>query len=102
MEQGFLVRIAEADRVVLGPHLIRLVRHADVGRVLVDVARESLHALDDSLRETVTLSVVASDGDLDLDYQVDAPRQIRPRDWVGQRFPLHASSSASGCSPRDG
>jgi DNA-binding IclR family transcriptional regulator len=40
----------------------------------------------------VTLSVVAPDGDLDLVYQVDAPAQLRPQNWVGRRFPLHASS----------
>jgi DNA-binding IclR family transcriptional regulator len=41
----------------------------------------------------VTLSVVAPDGGLDLVSQVDAPAQLRPQSWVGQRFPLHASAS---------
>ena len=26
-------------------------------------------------------------------HQVDAPAQLRPQSWVGQRFPLHASAS---------
>jgi DNA-binding IclR family transcriptional regulator len=46
-----------------------------------------------TLRETVTLSVVAPDGGLDVVHQVDAPAQLRPHSWVGQRFPLHASAS---------
>jgi len=41
----------------------------------------------------VTLSVVAPDGGLDLVCQVDAPAQLRPRSWLGQRFPLHASAT---------
>jgi DNA-binding IclR family transcriptional regulator len=41
----------------------------------------------------VTLSVVAPDGGLALVSQVDAPAQLRPQSWVGQRFPLHTSAS---------
>ena len=36
---------------------------------------------------------VDGDGDLDLVVQVDAPAQLRPQSWVGQRFALHASAS---------
>jgi DNA-binding IclR family transcriptional regulator len=61
--------------------------------VLVDLAQAWLDELAAELRETVTLSIVASDGHLDVVHQIDGPYQMRPRDWVGQRFPLHASSS---------
>ena len=33
------------------------------------------------------------DDDIDFIHQVDGPRLIGGRWWVGQRFPLHASSS---------
>ena len=91
-EEGFLLRVG-GDRVVLGPELLALVRGADESGVVVELAREPLRDLAERVRETVTLSLVARDDQLDLVDQVYGPRQIRPRDWVGQRFPLHASSS---------
>jgi DNA-binding IclR family transcriptional regulator len=57
------------------------------------VSRPIIGDLVATVRETVTLSVVAPDGGLDLVDQVDAPAQLRPRSWVGQRFPLHTSAS---------
>jgi len=57
------------------------------------VSRPVIADLVETVRETVTLSVVAADGGLDLVSQVDAPHQLRPRSWVGQRFPLHASAT---------
>jgi DNA-binding IclR family transcriptional regulator len=71
--EGLLLRVPQADRVLLGPEL--------VGELCAAV------------RETVTLSVLAPDGGLDLVHQVDGPHHLVPRSWVGQRFPLHASSS---------
>lgn len=92
-EEGFLLRPGAGDRVVLGPGLVVLARAATAGTVLVDLARGRLEELAAGLRETVTLSIVASDRNLDVVHQIDGPYQMRPRDWVGQRFPLHASSS---------
>ena len=91
--EGVLVRVPAADRVLLGPELIRLAREVDVGTVLLELARPSLGELSEAVRETVTLSVIASDGGLDLVHQVDGPQHLVPRSWLGQRFPLHASSS---------
>jgi DNA-binding IclR family transcriptional regulator len=56
-------------------------------------ARGRLSELADAVRETVTLSVVAPDGGLDLVDQVAGPHHLVPRSWLGQQFPLHASSS---------
>ncbi|MGH2895356.1 MAG: IclR family transcriptional regulator [Solirubrobacteraceae bacterium] len=91
--EGFLLRVPGADRVLLGPELLRLAREADVGAVLRELARRPLALLSETLRETVTLSVIGADGDLDLIHQVDGPHHLVPRSWIGQRFPLHASSS---------
>lgn len=91
--EGFLLRVPGADRVLLGPELLRLAREADVGALLRELARGPLAELSHTLRETVTLSVIGSDGDLDVIHQVDGPHHLVPRSWIGRRFPLHASSS---------
>lgn len=92
-QEGLLLRVPEADRVLLGPELVRLARRVDMGTLLREVARGPLGELREAVRETVTLSVVAPDGGLDLVYQVDGPQHLVPRSWTGQRFPIHASSS---------
>ena len=92
-QEGFLVRVPGDDRVLLGPELLRLARGTDEQLLLREVSRPVLADLVDAIRETVTLSVVAPDGGLDVVTQVDAPAQLRPQSWVGQRFPLHASAS---------
>jgi len=92
-QEGFLLRIPGDDRVLLGPELLRLARNTDEQLLLREVSRPIISDLVATLRETVTLSVVAPDGGLDLVSQVDAPAQLRPQSWVGQRFPLHASAS---------
>src|SRR5919107_887930 len=92
-QEGLLLRVPEADRVLLGPELVRLARQVDMGTLVREVARGRLGELREAVRETVTLSVVAPDGSLELVHQVDGPQHLVPRSWVGQRFPLHASSS---------
>jgi DNA-binding IclR family transcriptional regulator len=64
-----------------------------MGSVLRELAGPRLGELSEALRETVTLSVIAPDGGLDLVHQVDGPQHLVPRSWLGKRFPLHASSS---------
>ena len=91
--EGLLIRIPKEDRVLLGPELLRLARQIDVGSLLREVSRGRLDELSEDLGETVTLSVVAPDGELDIVYQVSGPQHLVPRSWLGQRFALHASSS---------
>jgi DNA-binding IclR family transcriptional regulator len=92
-QEGLLLRVPEADRVLLGPELVRLARQVDMATLVREVARGRLGELREAVRETVTLSVVTPDGSLELVHQVDGPQHLVPRSWVGQRFPLHASSS---------
>jgi DNA-binding IclR family transcriptional regulator len=92
-QEGFLLRIPGDDRVLLGPELLRLARSTDEQLLLREASRPIVGDLVATVRETATLSVVAPDGGLDVVYQVDAPAQLRPQSWVGQRFPLHASAS---------
>ena len=92
-QEGFLLRIPGDDRVLLGPELLRLARNTDEQLLLREVSGPIIGELVAIIRETVTLSVIAPDGGLDVVHQVDAPAQLRPQSWVGQRFPLHASAS---------
>ncbi len=91
--EGLLIRTPDEDRVLLGPELVRLARHVDVGSLLREVGRGRLDELSEAVGETVTLSVVTPDGGLDVVHQVSGPQHLVPRSWLGQRFALHASSS---------
>lgn len=91
--EGFLLRLRDAERVLIGPELVRLARAGDLGVTLREVASGPLRELSARVSETVTLSAVSTDANLDLIYQVDGPQHLLPRSWIGQRFPLHASSS---------
>jgi IclR family transcriptional regulator, acetate operon repressor len=91
--EGLVIRLPERDRVMLGPELARLARQVDLGTIVREVAAVRLAALSDAVEETVTLSVVTQDGDLELVQQIAGPQHLVPRSWLGQRFPLHASSS---------
>src|SRR5919199_6190101 len=82
-QEGLLLRVPGADRVLLGPELVRLARQVDMGTLVGEAARGRLGELREAVRETVTLSVVAPDGSLDLVYQVDGPQHLVPRPWVG-------------------
>src|SRR5919109_5402486 len=43
--EGLLIRVPTADRVLLGPELVRLARHVDVGSLLREVGRRRLDEL---------------------------------------------------------
>jgi DNA-binding IclR family transcriptional regulator len=92
-QEGFLLRIPGDDRVLLGPELLRLARNTDEQLLLREVSRPIMAELVTATRETVTLSVVAPDGDLDLVDQLDGPAHLRPQSWIGRRFPLYTSAS---------
>jgi IclR family acetate operon transcriptional repressor len=91
--EGFLIRLPDQDRVLLGPELVRLARQVDSGVVLREIAGGRLAALSESVGETITLSIVTQEGDLDLVQQISGPQHLVPRSWLGLRFPLYASSS---------
>src|SRR6185312_8822575 len=91
--EGLLIRMPGRDRVLLGPELVRLARQVDMATILSELAGVHLSALADAVTETVTLSVLARDGDLDVVQQISGPQHLVPRSWLGRRFPPHASSS---------
>ena len=91
--EGLLIRVPERDRVLLGPELVRLARQVDMATILSELASVHVGALAHAVTETVTLSVLAQDGDLDVVQQISGPQHLVPRSWLGRRFPPHASSS---------
>lgn len=92
-EEGFLVRMPGEERVLLGPELFRLTRGADAGELLQEVARPVIADLVAAVNESVTFSVVSSDGGLDVVDQVNADTRLGPRSWIGERFTLHTSAT---------
>jgi DNA-binding IclR family transcriptional regulator len=90
---GLLDRDPGTDRYVLGFELARLGRLADPDRSLVLRAGPVMEALAATTGESITLSVPTEDGEVAFVHQVNGPRLIGGRLWVGERFPLHASSS---------
>lgn len=91
--EGLLVRFPEHDRVVLGLELLRLARSVDVREALIEASRRPLETLADETRETITLTIVETDGALTVVKQIDPPSLLKISDWTGRRYPLHASSS---------
>ncbi len=93
VDLGFLSRRPD-DLYVLGLELVRIARAADPGAVLAEAARPLLDGLAARARETVTLSLVRDgERDLDLVAQLDPPELVVRPDWLGRRFPLHASAA---------
>ncbi len=91
--EGLLVRFPEHDRVALGLELQRLARAVDVRELLIEASRRPLEALADETHETITLTIVEPDGMLAVVKQIDPPHLLKVADWLGRRYPLHASSS---------
>jgi IclR family acetate operon transcriptional repressor len=91
--EGLLVRFPEHDRVVLGLELQRLARAVDVRELLIEASRRPLEELAERTHETITLTVVEPDGSLAVVKQIDPPHLLKIADWLGRRYPLHASSS---------
>jgi DNA-binding IclR family transcriptional regulator len=91
-EEGFLYRLSDSDRYVLGFELVQLARTDDIGLLLAAASRPALERLAQDVGETVNLTVVRPEGTLDVVAQIDPPHLIRPTDWVGRPLPVHASS----------
>jgi DNA-binding IclR family transcriptional regulator len=90
--EGLLMRRPEDGRYVIGLDLLRLGTPAEHAELLSVVSRKPLKRVAEETRETITLSVLRGREALDVVLQIDAPHVIQAVNWVGQRYPLHASS----------
>ncbi len=91
-DEGFLSRLPDSDRYVLGFELIRLGRAGDQGVFLKTVALPQLRRLAEDVGETVNLTAVRPDGAFEVVEHIDPPRLIAPVRFSGEPYPLHASS----------
>lgn len=90
--EGFLTRQGNGHYVI-GLVLARLGHDAGHADLLDATTRAALDRVAAETNETVTLSVVRGRDDLDVVLQVDTRHLIQAVNWVGRRYPLHASSS---------
>ena len=90
--EGFLYRLPQTDRYVLGLDFDRLARSGNHGRVVAAMALPALERLAQDVGETVFLTLVHPDGRLEVVEQVDIQRFVRTTDYAGSPYPLHASS----------
>jgi DNA-binding IclR family transcriptional regulator len=90
--EGFLVRFAAQDRVLLGTGLLQLAAAIRPDALLIEAARRHLAALAKSTDETVTLAVRHGDEIVGID-EVRSSRMIAPNTWVGRSWPLHNTAS---------
>jgi DNA-binding IclR family transcriptional regulator len=90
--EGLLMRRPEDGRYVIGLDLVRLGTAEEHAELLSVVSREPLKRVAEETRETITLSVLRGREALDVVLQIDAPHVIQAVNWVGQHYPLHASS----------
>ena len=90
---GLVQRLPSSDDWVLGPTIVRLGRAADPFGHVVRVARPHLAALAEDTGESATLTASSTPTMVEVVAQVDATRLVGITDWVGRRFPLHASAA---------
>jgi DNA-binding IclR family transcriptional regulator len=90
--EGFLHRLPSGDRYVPGFELLRLAGSGGESRILTAIATEPLERLVEEVEESVNLTVVLPDGQLDVVAQIDPPRLIRSANYIGRWYPGHASS----------
>jgi DNA-binding IclR family transcriptional regulator len=90
--EGFLVRFAGQDRVLLGTGLLQLAAAIRPDALLVEAARGHLVRLARSTDETVTLAIRHGDEIVGID-EVRSSRMIAPNTWVGRSWPLHDTAS---------
>jgi DNA-binding IclR family transcriptional regulator len=92
-DAGFVERTPTDEGWVLGGELVRLARDADPHRTLVDHARPLMERLADEAGESAMLAVPRVPVGAEVLLQIDAPRLLGATNWVGRKFPLHASAS---------
>jgi len=84
-------RLVDADGYRIGTEIITLAAQVAYPRNLVALARPTLQTLAQQSGETVSLGMPDGDMALTLD-QIDSWHNVRLRNWVGARLPLHCTS----------
>lgn len=88
---GAVERLVDADGYRIGTAIITLAAQVAYPRSLVALARPALQSLAQQSGETVSLGIPEGGWALTLD-QIDSRHNVRLRNWVGERLPLHCTS----------
>ena len=90
--RGLVEQVAERGKYRLGFGIVRLAGAAAVRLDLVEQSRPVTRHLAAAVGETVNVARLEADAAVNLD-QVRGPSAVTTHNWVGQRTPLHATSS---------
>jgi IclR family acetate operon transcriptional repressor len=90
--RGLVEQPGERGKYRLGLGLVRLAGAATVRMDLTQQSRPVCERLAAEVAETINLAILDADAAVNID-QVLGPSAITTHNWVGQRTPLHATSS---------
>jgi DNA-binding IclR family transcriptional regulator len=90
--RGLVEQSGERGKYRLGLGLVRLAGAAIVRMDLTQQSRPVCERLAAEVAETINLAILDADAAVNID-QVLGPSAITTHNWVGQRTPLHATSS---------
>lgn len=90
--RGLVEQLGQRGKYVIGFGMVRLAGSAIARMDLASVGRSVCQSLADRLGETVNIAVL--DGDVAINItQARGAAAISAQNWIGQRTPLHATSS---------
>jgi DNA-binding IclR family transcriptional regulator len=90
--RGLVEQLGQRGKYVIGFGMVRLAGAAIARLDLASLGQSICQALADRLGETVNIAVL--DGDVAINItQARAAAAVSAQNWVGQRTPLHATSS---------
>jgi DNA-binding IclR family transcriptional regulator len=90
--RGLVEQPGERGKYRLGLGLVRLAGAATVRMDLTQQSRPISERLAADVAETINIAILDADAAVNID-QVLGPSAITTHNWVGQRTPLHATSS---------
>jgi DNA-binding IclR family transcriptional regulator len=91
--ESLVAQNPETGRYRLGVGLIELAGRVAVHADVRQMARRHMHLLSNKIGATVTLAVLEGDTSINLEQSMPRRRTVVNYDWVGQRLPLHATST---------
>jgi IclR family acetate operon transcriptional repressor len=90
--RGLVEQVSERGRYRLGFGIVRLAGAATAGLDIVRESQPECERLAAELEETVNVAVAEGDACVNVS-EVRGPAAIASHNWIGQRTPLHATSS---------
>lgn len=89
---GAVRRLKPHGKVVIGPELLAFAHHAPWTERLISVASPDLHEFANLSKEAVGLTSIQGD-ECHVFFQIGSSHMIQIRDWTGEYFPLHTTST---------